>query len=201
MISLSLDDRLKVILSVFCQAYFGHVIIEKAIWSQLEHYCDGYLAAAENAKARGKCSGNGDKDKLTQSLIKVMTDHRLNNFPVSKRHQKQVQDWLKKIFPAIVLPASEVVQDDDEFIYKTFDRGDETFVTLLEENKDIIGHGTTGLTSWQGALFLADWCQTNQTIFKVMHTLFLEFTTSVLTQKFFSNNKVMQIFTFQIGKK
>ena len=48
MITLSLEDRLQVILSVFCQAYFGHVIIEKAIWSQLEDYCDNYMAIAES---------------------------------------------------------------------------------------------------------------------------------------------------------
>lgn len=39
-------------------------------------------------------------------------------------------------------------------------------VTLLEENRDLIGHGTTGLTSWQGALFLADWCQHRPQLFK-----------------------------------
>ena len=32
---------------------------------------------------------------------------------------------------------------------------------VLEEN-DIIGHGTTGLTSWQGALFLTDWLLANK---------------------------------------
>jgi len=33
---------------------------------------------------------------------------------------------------------------EPEFIFKTFDRGNGIFVTLLEENRDMIGHGTTG---------------------------------------------------------
>ena len=64
---------------------------------------------------------------------------------------------------------------DSEYIFKTFDRGTTAsslegghcYVTLLEENRDIFGHGTTGLTSWQGALFLADWCQRRLDAFQV----------------------------------
>ena len=57
--------------------------------------------------------------------------------------------------------------EESEYIYKTFDRGDGDFVTLLEENRDIIGHGTTGLTSWQGALFMADWIKANSSVVEV----------------------------------
>jgi predicted nicotinamide N-methyase len=72
----------------------------------------------------------------------------------------------------------EIKQADPEYIFKTFVRtGPELssiewcYVTLLEENRDIIGHGTTGLTSWQGALFLADWCQTQQDKLEGKHIL------------------------------
>ena len=34
---------------------------------------------------------------------------------------------------------------EPEFIFKTFDRGNGVYVTLLEENREMIGHGTTGL--------------------------------------------------------
>ena len=36
--------------------------------------------------------------------------------------------------------------DEPEYIFKTFHRGDDEPVTILEENRSIIGHGTTGLT-------------------------------------------------------
>ena len=36
--------------------------------------------------------------------------------------------------------------DEPEYIFKTFHRGDGEPVTILEENRSIIGHGTTGLT-------------------------------------------------------
>ena len=42
--------------------------------------------------------------------------------------------------------------DTPNFIYKSLTRNlykEDCNVTLLEEN-EIIGHGTTGLTSWQG---------------------------------------------------
>jgi len=48
----------------------------------------------------------------------------------------------------------------------------------LEENREIFGHGTTGLTSWQGALFLNDWAMNNQDKLKVR-----KFSKFNLTQK------------------
>jgi hypothetical protein len=63
---------------------------------------------------------------------------------------------------------SEGNLSEPEYIFKTFDRGESVFVTLLEENRELIGHGTTGLTSWQGALFLSDWAQNNAGKLKVL---------------------------------
>ena len=37
-------------------------------------------------------------------------------------------------------------EDEPEYIFKTFYRGGDESVTILEENRNIIGHGTTGLT-------------------------------------------------------
>ena len=37
-------------------------------------------------------------------------------------------------------------EDEPEYIFKTFHRGGDESVTILEENRNIIGHGTTGLT-------------------------------------------------------
>ena len=35
-------------------------------------------------------------------------------------------------------------------------------VTLVEENRDLLGNGTTGLVSWQGAVALTCWATESQ---------------------------------------
>ena len=37
-------------------------------------------------------------------------------------------------------------EEEPEYIFKTFHRDAGESVTILEENRNIIGHGTTGLT-------------------------------------------------------
>ena len=76
---------------------------------------------------------------------------------------------------------TDIEAGDPEYIFKTFIRRiqqpstiDFYYVTILEENRDIIGHGTTGLTSWQGALFLADWLQAQPEKLKVQILLLLD---------------------------
>ena len=81
-------------------------------------------------------------------------ENLLSNYPLETNIKK-------------LLNASESSFDESEYIYKTFDRGGGEYVTLLEENRDIIGHGTTGLTSWQGALYLADWIGSNKSVVEV----------------------------------
>ena len=80
-----------------------------------------------------------------------------------EKHSTPPQISLKDIFSC----QSDEIVEESEYIYKTFDRGGGDFVTLLEENRDIIGHGTTGLTSWQGALFMADWLKANSSVVEV----------------------------------
>lgn len=164
----ALDDKLKVIGSVFRQAYFGHVMVEKAIWDQLEHYLECYLAAGENEENRNKIKTNYSS-KLSDELAKAVQE---GSFPVCSRHHDNVINRLTEFFQqhSVHFPSGNLRPKfpaaEDEYIYKTFDRGHGIYVTLLEENKDIIGHGTTGLTSWQGALFMADWCQAKGDLLK-----------------------------------
>ena len=93
MVGLSLEDRLEVISSLFCQAYFGHVLTEKAIWAQLESQCDTYLAAWQNAALRSKSTQ--DTSKGTQLVLEALADvvncHNLNMFPVCPRHRHKVR--------------------------------------------------------------------------------------------------------------
>ena len=86
-------------------------------------------------------------------------ENLLSNYPL--------QSNVKKLLNAPDGGKEESSFDESEYIYKTFDRGGGDYVTLLEENRDIIGHGTTGLTSWQGALYLADWIGSNKSVVEV----------------------------------
>ena len=135
--------------------------------------------------------------KLVEELVYILTNHSLNQFPVSLPHKRGVTKWVLEYLRGQIslIGESEFEQtllnklcileekDDDvndieigdpEYIFKTFVRRiqepstiDFYYVTILEENRDIIGHGTTGLTSWQGALFLADWLQAQPEKLKV----------------------------------
>ena len=198
MSKIPLLDRREVICQVFCQAYFGHVLLEKGIWQELERYLDTYFASIERNKHRKLMADDEPYFeafiKLVKELIFIVTKHSLNRFPVSLMHKRKVIDWLvdylrknssdnnldetlSRELSVLELKGesgTEIEQEDPEYIYKTFLRVGTNcssnkwcYVTLLEENRDIIGHGTTGLTSWQGAMFLADWCQAQQDTLKV----------------------------------
>ena len=188
--SISWSNRRQAICEVFCQAYFGHVLLEKAIWQELERYLDTYFASIEQSECRKTIQREETYSvallTLVKELIFIVTKHSLNRFPVSWMHKKKVTKWLvdyiKRINSDSTLEETlshelsilevknqdglEIEQVDPEYIFKTFFRLvpelssiDWFYVTLLEENRDIIGHGTTGLTSWQGALIMADWCE------------------------------------------
>ena len=201
MSDISVPDRRKVICEIFCQAYFGQVCLEQAMWHELERHIDTYFAAIErNKSGRNNTSTEsyaGSFTKLAKDRICIIRTHPLSIFPVSLIHKQTVTEWLLNFLTKKnsndTLDASilcelatlrvcnsdglAVEDDNPEYIFKTFDRGecelsstDRCYVTLLEENRPWIGqngHGTTGLTSWQGAIFLADWCQTQLDKFQV----------------------------------
>ena len=201
-------DRRKSIYESFLVAYFGHVLLEKGIWRELEQWLDTYFASIENARHRKHMNNNETYYeafmKLVEELVYIITNHSLNQFPVSLPHKRGVKKWLleylrrqislidesqfqqtllNKLY--ILYKKDDAVNDievgDPEYIFKAFVRRiqepstiDFYYVTILEENRDIIGHGTTGLTSWQGALFLADWLQAQPEKLKVQILLLLD---------------------------
>ena len=208
MSNISWLDRRKSIYESFLVAYFGHVLLEKGIWRELEQWLDTYFASIENARHRKHMNNNETYYeafmKLVEELVYIITNHSLNQFPVSLPHKRGVKKWLleylrrqislidesqfqqtllNKLY--ILYEKDDAVNDievgDPEYIFKTFVRRiqepstiDFYYVTILEENRDIIGHGTTGLTSWQGALFLADWLQAQPEKLKVQILLLLD---------------------------
>ena len=186
-------DRRKAICEAFMEAYFGHVMLNKGLWQELERNLDTYFASIEQSKFRSHASNGETYDDAFMKLLKgikfIVQKHELNKFPVSSLHKHSVVKWISNSFNKASLNDEESLQiqvskelsdlmeedgiieqvEDPEYIFKTFIRRKQNsssvewyYVTLLEENRNIIGHGTTGLTSWQGALFLADWCETRQ---------------------------------------
>ena len=152
----------------FAQAYFGHVSTTMAPWGELDTFCDNYLA-----------SSGADSVLLQNNLLNIMKNHELNAYPVSDKLKATVLDWLKRVLDRNDIEMApemlsfkkayenNINDDEPEYIFKTFGRAGPLYVTLLEENRDIIGHGTTGLTSWQGAMFLADWTDSFGYLLKV----------------------------------
>ena len=197
---ISWPDRRKAICETFMEAYFGHVMLNKGIWQQLERNLETYFASIEHGKLRAVAT-NGESYKdafmtLLENLKFIVQKHELNRFPVSSLHKRNVIEWISDNFHRACINdeqpfqtqvsnyISTIIEEyekddngkavDPEYIFKTFIRRSYNsdsiewyYVTILEENRNIIGHGTTGLTSWQGALFLADWCETRQEKLKV----------------------------------
>ena len=161
------QDRLLMISRAFTQAYFGHVSTCMAAWGELDLYCDNFFAAS-----------NADAGHLQEVFQKVLLEHPLNVYPVSEKLKHNVALWIKAMLKrngatllnpelnALCTDFAKLEPVQPEYIFKTFDRPS-SFLTLLEENRDLISHGTTGLTSWQGAMFLADWADTFGHLLKV----------------------------------
>ena len=170
-------DRLRVISCALTQAYFGHVSTCMAAWGELDHYCDNFFASA-----------NSNPNQLQEVFQQVLVDHPLNAYPVSDKLKFNVSLWFRAVFErnghalsleteALCSKLANLEPVEPEYIFKTFDRRtgkSSSYITLLEENRDLISHGTTGLTSWQGAMFLADWADTYGYLLEVCYLKLLE---------------------------
>ena len=188
-------EKVKLIEDTLVEGLFGHIVIGNVFWSQLGQYLEQYFER--------------DADTISSKIDQVLLHHPLNKFPVSSPHLTNVLLWLKdcysqhgkKLSPEI-RARLEMVQTQAEptFIYKTLNRNPGLnpsggVVTLLEEN-DIIGHGTTGLTSWQGALFLTDWLLANGQAL-VQDKRVLELGCGPGTFKYLFNQEHMTIYLFR----
>ena len=52
MSNISWSDRRETICGIFLEAYFGHVLISKAIWQEIERCLETYFASIEQSKHR-----------------------------------------------------------------------------------------------------------------------------------------------------
>ncbi len=158
-----MENKLKLLLEGIAEGLYGHISHPGAYWNQLSQYFDEYLAF---------CSQSSEVNRLLDETQRVILDHPLGKFPVALPHSYRIVKWLQDCLErwnenlpnrlsALITPLDEI--NEPKFIYRSLKRNlfsEEATVTLLEEN-EIIGNGTTGLTSWQGALYLTDWLLAN----------------------------------------
>lgn len=148
------ENKRKIVLEGLVEGLYGHILITKAYWTQLAQYLESYIPSFHQY---------GKLDSIMTEINDVFHHHPLARYPVSPRHFNEVVEWLKPTLErcqsGLKLNVDLAPDYEAKFIFKSLRRNaheSNSTVTLLEEN-DIIGHGTTGLTSWQGALFLTDW--------------------------------------------
>ena len=117
---------------------------------------------------------NMDKENFMSLIEDPFVNNHLNKFPIARYHLKDVIVWVQSLLKQCLDSVSSNLealcekadngQNVPKFIFKSITRNyfqDDCIVTLLEEN-EIFGNGTTGLTSWQGALYLTDWLLTHK---------------------------------------
>ena len=153
------EDRLRVIESSLARAHFGHLPEEMAAWAELKGFVDGYVAALRPEEEEAGMR------ELRRAMERAVKGHPLaERFPVSPAQRARTERWVREALGNQDVAEGITTTEEPEFVFKSYERATSTssggvFVTLLEENRELIGRGTTGLTSWQGALFMADWAQ------------------------------------------
>ena len=115
-----------------------------------------------------------NKEEFVRLIEDTFVNHHLSRFPIARYHLKDVIMWVQSLLKhnldsfstklEALYEKADKRQTVPNFIFKSVTRNyfqDDCTVTALEEN-EIFGNGTTGLTSWQGALFLTDWLLSNK---------------------------------------
>ena len=68
------------------QGLYGHVLITKAFWDELDHYCEQYFEAFKKQ----------DKvDHVVSQIESAILKHPLGRYPLSGIHLRDVIQWLK----------------------------------------------------------------------------------------------------------
>lgn len=156
-------EKIQTIKSTFSHYYFAHLHTVFQQWTDLADEIVAY--ASTTSPTFGV--------QLQQNLLAdILIHHSSSKFPVSKVHQHRVAQWLKNVCQELIwamIPEFQAWIDYDgqdlkepEHIFKTheFSNDPSLRVVLLEENRDPLGQGTTGLISWQGACMLGAWFET-----------------------------------------
>ena len=149
--------------------YFSHLDTIFSQWTYLEEQLAKFLETYDDE----------NRKRVQESIIDAIRSHPCSNFPVCPAFQRSIGDWVKNIcdkygcsVQAEFNSMSELREPKNEYIFKWYaaeeDDDNNSGLVLLEENRDPIGHGTTGLISWQGAIMLSCWSQTFTDFIKVI---------------------------------
>ena len=147
-----MNNKQSLIIDELTVGLYGHILISSAYWATLDRNLDEFFAIHND---------NQHRTDLIKELRWVLLEHPLRKFPVSEIHLNDVSNWLiqclERVAPHHPLEV-ETHPDPTEpkFVFKSlsrnpFSKPSEATVTLLEEN-EVITHGTTGLSSWQGTV-------------------------------------------------
>lgn len=140
------------ILDAFASCYVAHLGLAFQEWSDVRRLAEEHCAGDPAGLARlgGDLWRHVDRRHPEAARL-----------PHSGPHRRRVERWVSSWADP---GGNDVGEDDDEeeepdYVFKTYYPGARA-VTLLEENRDPLSQGTTGLVSWQGALALAAWADT-----------------------------------------
>ena len=149
------EELRELALSLAGQYYFGHLETSFSLqWTELVSVIE---RIAED-----------DKGIVGDILDHLDHGHASSWLPTCQAFHARVMKVLREVSISLGLDLDErLLSSEDqtvilesEYLFKTYDTSQGTPIVLLEENRDPIGHGTTGLVSWQGAQMLSSWAET-----------------------------------------
>ncbi|CAB4067448.1 unnamed protein product [Lepeophtheirus salmonis] len=136
------DEKRSNICSTFSDYFLKRVNPEYMAWEDLKWSIESFIQT--------------EKEREALSLDVIKSLENVSRFPVSRSYLRNVFTktglWLKEPCRLSIVGSDE--DSDFDFVFKSYDSGS---ITLLEENEKIMGRGTTGLISWQGAGLLVEW--------------------------------------------
>jgi hypothetical protein len=151
-----MTERDRELVSAFGVNFFAHLGAQSSSWFPLEQWLkqDGPEAFLSR-----------------QNLLvhHIQAEHPSRIFPIPSSFQRDIGEWMRKISQDIGGQTDELFRrfaaedsPDTDFHFVTYPAtcSEEEDLVLLEENRDPLSHGTTGLISWQGAWMLSDWAFT-----------------------------------------
>ena len=152
-------DRAGAVLDLFTHAYFSFLPTTSRVWSQTSDMINLYWELSQ------------DSDKmleLQQGMLRSLCEHPSSSrCPVSRYHKLRAAEWLAGVaqeggwelcreFREELTVLATTRPEMTAFVLRTHNMAGR-LTWLLEEQRDQLTRGTTGLVSWQGAAALLDW--------------------------------------------
>ena len=148
-------DRVGAILDLYTHAYFSFLPTTNRAWSKVSDMINLYWELSQDP---------GKMVELQEAMVRSLATHPSSRYPVSGYHKLAAAQWLaegardggwelcQELREDLSLSQCEMCQ----FVLRTHTMADR-MIWLLEEQRDQLTRGSTGLVSWQGASALLDW--------------------------------------------